>query len=85
MFERFDGDAIDEVRGDLRRWHLLRIEDESGVSGTGIVASGVEFHDGTVAYRWRTDPSSYCVQDSIEEVEEIRSHGGRTHIVWEDP
>ena len=35
-----------------RAFVLQRNEDETGVSGTGIVAEGVEFSDGTVALRW---------------------------------
>lgn len=86
---RFDDESIRDVAGDLRRFHLVRHEDESGVSGTGVVASGVEFHDGTVAYRWRTSPegsaSTFQIAESIQDVQAIHGHGGRTHIVWEDP
>jgi hypothetical protein len=35
----------------MRLFLLIRNEDVSGVSGTGIVAEGVEFSDGTVAMR----------------------------------
>jgi len=42
----------------VRRFHLRRIEDESGVSGTGIVTEGIQFSDGTCAMRWMTDTSS---------------------------
>ena len=86
-FQRFDT-AIDDVRGDLRRWHLVRVIDESGVSGTGVVASGVEFQDGTVAYRWRSSPHganpTWQIADCIEDVERIHGHEGKSHVVWED-
>ena len=36
-----------------RRFLLLREEDISGVSGTGIVAEGIEFYDGVCALRRR--------------------------------
>lgn len=88
LLSRFDDEAIAEAAGDLRRWHLVRHEDESGVSGTGVVASGVEFHDGRVAYRWRRSPegsaSTFQIADRIEDVEKIHGHGGRTQVVWED-
>ena len=89
FFGRYDDEAIERVVGQLRRFHLVRVEDESGVSGTGIVASGVQFHDGTIAYRWRTAPeharSTWQIAEHIADVIAIHGHGGRTHVVWEDP
>ena len=38
----------------MRIFSLVRHEDVSGVSGTGRVADGVEFNDGTVVLRWLT-------------------------------
>jgi hypothetical protein len=35
-----------------RRFQLIRYEDESGVSGTGVVAVGVEFPSGYVQMEW---------------------------------
>jgi len=35
----------------VRRFFLDRMEDETGVSGSGLVAEGVVFWDGTVAMR----------------------------------
>jgi len=63
---------------------LVRETDVSGVSGTGIVADGVAFPDGTVALRWRGgNPTSVVFHDNgIESVEAIHGHGGATHIVW---
>ena len=36
----------------MRTFTVLREGDESGVSGTGTVAEGVEFGDGTCVIRW---------------------------------
>ena len=36
----------------MRTFRLIRDEDPTGISGTGSVAEGVEFDDGTVAMRW---------------------------------
>lgn len=63
-------------------FQLHRDIDESGVSGTGAVAEGVVFNDGTVAMRWRTKHSSTCIYDSIDDVETIHGHGGKTRLVW---
>lgn len=60
-------------------FHLVRDEDESGVSGTGRVAVGVVFPDGTVALRWNTATASTAVYDSLEDVITIHGHGGKTY------
>jgi hypothetical protein len=69
-----------------RRFHLERLEDVSGVSGTGIVAWGVRFFDGRVALRWCAAhvPNTTTFYDSIRHVQRIHAHGGRTRIVWMD-
>ncbi len=67
-----------------RRFHLLRIRDVSGVSGTGIVANGVEWPDGTVTVRWRGVRPSTVNWNSMGDVKAIHGHGGATVIVWED-
>lgn len=66
----------------LRRFILLRVDDVSGSSGTGIVARGVEHQ-----------PSKWCVlfwEDSFkffptrEVMMSIHSHEGRTRFHWQD-
>lgn len=71
----------------VRAFTLVRETDVSGISGTGIVAEGVEFSDGTVALRWRTEwPTSVVFHDrGIEAVEAIHGHGGATRIVFVGP
>lgn len=63
---------------------LLRDEDVSGVSGTGVVAEGVEFSDGTVSLRWTSAwPTSVVFHDrGIESVRAIHGHDGRTRLMW---
>lgn len=76
-----------------RRFVLQRDEDETGVSGTGVVAEGVEFSDGVVALRWIVPagapgaghPTSVVFHDrGIASVEKIHGHGGKTQIKWVD-
>jgi hypothetical protein len=67
----------------VREFHLDRVEDVSGVSGISVVAEGVIFTDGRVAMRWLTGVRSTAVYDSIEDVEAIHGHEGRTRIVME--
>lgn len=66
------------------RFRLIRNQDESGVSGTGHVADGVEFVDGRCALRWRTAVASTCVYDSIADLKEIHGHAGKTEIQYLD-
>jgi hypothetical protein len=70
----------------LRAFHLVRDTDLTGVSGTGVVAEGVAFSDGTVALRWLSAwPTSVVFHDrGIEAVEAVHGHGGATRIVWQD-
>lgn len=39
----------------MRRFVLVRHRDVTGVSGTGVVAYGVEFPDGAAAVRWTSE------------------------------
>jgi hypothetical protein len=67
----------------MHTFHLQREHDVSGISGTGRVAEGVEFSDGTVAIRWMArEHQSTVVWSSIADVEAIHGHGGVTKIVW---
>lgn len=70
----------------IRRFQLRRTEDVSGVSGTGVVAEGVEFTGGAVSLRWLGGwPTSVVFHDrGVESVEHIHGHGGRTELVWLD-
>ena len=69
-------------KSQMKQFILQRIEDATGVSGTGIVAEGVEFTDGKVAIRWLTHYSSTCFYDSMKAVEAIHGHHGRTKVEW---
>lgn len=73
-----------DTKSSLRRFTLQRNEDASGVSGTGIVAEGVEFTGGKVAMTWLTPMAIVEVADSIHVIEAIHGHEGRTVVVWLD-
>lgn len=62
----------------------MRYEDRSGVSGTGIVAHGVEFADGAVAVRWCGEFPSTSTWESVAAVVAIHGHGGATEVRWVD-
>lgn len=67
-----------------RRFRLDRDTDITGVSGTGTVADGVVWPDGTVSIRWRGDRPSAVFWNSIADAEAVHGHGGATRIVWDD-
>ncbi|GHA95305.1 hypothetical protein GCM10010330_56820 [Streptomyces tendae] len=68
-----------------RRFHLQRTHDVTGVSGTGRVANGVLWPDGTVSIRWAGDRPSTVFWDDVAHAEAVHGHGGHTAIVWDDP
>lgn len=72
-----------------RAFVLHRDRDITGVSGTGPVADGVEFPDGTAVVRWRDldGPADGVVPTtvvfpSVEAVEALHGHAGATRLVW---
>jgi len=77
----------------MHRFVLRRDEDVTGLSGTGDVAEGVVFSDGTVVMRWKgpvehpwgTIEPTTVMHPHIENVEHLHGHNGSTHIEWVDP
>lgn len=67
----------------MRTFVLDRVVDETGISGTGIVAEGVIFSNGWVAMTWLTEVTSVVYYQNIQAVEKIHGHGGKTRIVYE--
>lgn len=68
-----------------RRFHPQRTTDITGVSGTGRVANGVLWPDGTASVRWVGERPSTVTWDRLADAEHVHGHGGHTRIVWDDP
>lgn len=68
-----------------RRFHLQRDHDVTGVSGTGRVADGIVWSDGTVSVRWLGERPSTVFWDELADAVHVHGHGGHTRIVWDDP
>jgi hypothetical protein len=79
-----------------RRFELVRTEDVSETSGTGVVAVGSVYPDGAVHMQWRnaenpsleTDSNGCAFKpapDGIGATTEIHGHDGRTVMHWIDP
>ena len=73
----------------MRRFVLEREHDVSGVSGTGTVAEGVEFSDGSAVVKWIVGEHQSIVvwpgSDAATSIEAIHGHGGHTRVKWVDP
>ena len=68
----------------IARFVLDRAEDHSGISGTGIVAEGVMFSDGTSVLRWVVGLRSTAVYNSMDDLVAIHGHNGSTQVRWLD-
>lgn len=62
---------------------LQRNVDESGISGTGVVAWGVKFPDDVCVLRWASEHRSTAVYPNIADVLAVHGHSGSTEIIWQ--
>jgi hypothetical protein len=69
----------------FKEFYLKRIEDENGISGTGIVARGVVLPSGKAVLEWQTFHTSLCIYNNIQDVEAIHGHGGKTLLIMGCP
>ena len=65
-------------------FYLQRDIDESGISGTGIVAVGVVLPSGACVLEWTTFHSSIALYKNIADVEAIHGHEGKTKVIMGD-
>lgn len=79
-----DGAVIEPPVSAMRRFVLYRDRDISGVSGTGLVAEGVQFADGTAVLHWLLAVTSTVVYANIEDLVAVHGHGGATQVRWID-
>lgn len=77
----------------MRRFSIIRDQDVTGVSGTGLVAEGCQFSDGTCVVRWRPVAPEKArkglapttvVHADIASVETLHGHNGATRVEWLD-
>ncbi|HYE67406.1 MAG TPA: hypothetical protein VEA58_02270 [Anaerovoracaceae bacterium] len=62
------------------RFLLIRDVDETGVSGTGIVAMGFQFPTGRVVIEWLVKPFALGIFSSLQELIEVHGHEGKTWV-----
>lgn len=71
----------------MRTFRLVRDDDITGVSGTGVVCEGIEFSDGTAVIHWIVGAyhTTTIHPDGVGSVAHIHGHGGATRLVFESP
>lgn len=69
----------------MRDFVLIRDEDVTGRSGTGIVAEGTVFLDGQAILKWLREPYALGIYTSISELISVHGHEGNTHVEFIDP
>ncbi len=68
-----------------RLFTLQRDQDLTGISGIGIVAEGCVFSNGRAVLMWQARGlESLVLHDSLENIEKIHGHDGRTRVVFMD-
>lgn len=68
-----------------RTFRLVRHDDVSGVSGTGVVAEGVQWSDGQVAIHWLGEWVSTSIWPGIDIALAVHGHQGATVVEWDQP
>lgn len=68
----------------MRRFVLNRATDNTGTSGTGVVAEGVEYSNGQIAIHWISQLESVNVYGNAKVLDQLHGHGGNTTIEWID-
>ena len=67
----------------MRKFYLLRHEDVNGHSGTGVVAEGVIFDDGTGAFTWLTPIKTVTTFWKMADIRKMHGHDGKTEVIIE--
>lgn len=67
----------------MRLFKLVRNRDVSGVSGTGVVAEGVEFHDGQCALSWFGQFHTVTIFAKVADITAIHGHEGSTQVEFD--
>lgn len=67
---------------DPRLFHLQRSVDVTGLSGTGRVAEGCVWPDGSASVWWHGEAKSVVYWPRITHAKRVHGHGGATQFVW---
>jgi hypothetical protein len=68
-----------------RSFLLVRHRDVSNVSGTGVVAEGTEWTDGSASLRWRGEHATTTFfETGLRSILAVHGHDGQTEIMFLD-
>lgn len=76
-------EAAIDMRPSLR-FRMMRVVDETGVSGHGHIADGVVFPDGLTVVRWKTATPGTTIFESLESAKKVHGHDGKTQFIFSD-
>jgi hypothetical protein len=68
----------------MRRFILVRLNDATGISGTGVVAEGAVFTDGLSVIHWLKEPYAMGVYKTLNDVIAVHGHEGGTQLQFID-
>jgi len=69
----------------FEEFHLIREEDATGTSGTGVVARGIVMPSGIVHMEWLSHVHTETRFNSLRDVELLHGHEGKTNVVMGYP
>ena len=64
----------------MRDFQLDRVKDIAGISGTGLVAEGIEFTDGQVVLRWY-NTGAITIFKNMQQLRQVHCAGKHTRII----
>jgi len=69
----------------VRPFYLMRHSDVNGLSGVGVVGTGVVFANNTTVFQWSTYSSSLEIHTSLEVFTALHSHNGASEVIFGQP
>lgn len=85
VIKDYEADCNERCFGlDTYTFSLVRNEDVTGVSGTGVVAVGCDFSATICVLQWVGEIKSTFWYPNLNTVKAIHEHGGKTQIAIDD-
>lgn len=69
----------------MKRFYMRRHYDVNKKSGTGVVAEGIVFDDGTGAFTWLTKMKTVTTFWKVDDLKKLHGHNGCTEVIIEGP
>lgn len=67
----------------IKTFKLVRLEDATGISGTGVVAFGAQLPSGKCVLEWREPYKSIGLYDDLTTLVAVHGHNGMTVVEWD--